>query len=226
MFVASTHDDLLCFTDTGRVFKIVVYEIPEAPRTSRGRNIINMIDLREGERICTFMPIEDFEREEAYLCFATAGGIVKRTALKDYRNVNKSGIIALNLKEGDRLIGVTWSSGEDHLLLGTTKGMAIRFKEDDARVMGRSAAGVKGISLGKDDSVVGLVRCVEGDEHELLTVTENGYGKRTAIDEYLVHSEDGSVRAQGRGGKGRRDIAVTKRNGNVVCLLAVKPKTT
>jgi DNA gyrase subunit A len=224
VFVASTHDDLLCFTNTGRVYKIKVYEIPEAPRTSRGRAIINLIDLRKDERICNFMPIEDFEREEAFLCFATRNGIIKRTALKDYRNVNRSGIIALNLREGDELIGVTWTSGEDDLLLGTAKGMAIRFHEDDSRVMGRNASGVKGISLGKNDHVVGLVRCVQGDTHDLLTVTTNGYGKRTPLDEYLVHSEDGSTRAQGRGGKGRRDIAINARNGEVVKLLGVSPE--
>jgi DNA gyrase subunit A len=223
VFVASTHDDLLCFTNTGRVYKIKVYEIPEAPRTSRGRAIINLIDLRKDERICNFMPIEDFEREEAFLCFATRKGITKRTALKDYRNVNRSGIIAINLREGDELIGVTWTSGEDNLLLGTAKGMAIRFSEDDSRVMGRNASGVKGIALGKDDRVVGLVRCVQSDTHDLLTVTTNGYGKRTPLEEYLVRSEDGSTRTQGRGGKGRRDIATTKRNGEVVKLLAVNP---
>jgi len=130
----------------------------------------------------------------------------------------------LNLRDEDSLIGVTWTSGEDHLLLGTKTGMAIRFKEDDARIMGRNAGGVKGISLAKGDQVVALVRTVTDDDHDLCTVTENGYGKRTPLNEYLVHSEDGSVRAQGRGGKGRRDIVTDKRNGQVVNLLAVKPE--
>ncbi|HEX7008500.1 MAG TPA: DNA gyrase C-terminal beta-propeller domain-containing protein, partial [Phycisphaeraceae bacterium] len=222
VFVASTHDDLLCFTDTGRVFRIKVYEIPEAPRTSRGRNIINLIKLQDGERVCEFMPIQDFERGECFLLFATAQGLVKRTALKDYRNVNSAGIIALNLREGDELIGVTWTSGDDHILLGTRSGMAIRFHENDARVMGRVAAGVKGIELAKGDKVVGLVRIPAGQEADLLTVTENGYGKRTATQEYLVQSEDGSTRCQSRGGKGRRDIATTARNGQVVGLQLVQ----
>ena len=221
VFVASTHDDLLCFTDTGRVFKIKVFEIPEAPRTSKGRAIVNLLNLQPGERICEFMPISDFEREENFLLFASKHGLVKRTALKDYRNVHSGGLIAVNLREGDSLIGVTWTEGNDHLLLGTRKGMAIRFHEGDARVMGRSASGVKGISLGKDDHVVGLVRIPQGEESDLLTVTEAGYGKRTATSEYLVQSEDGSTRTQGRGGKGRRDIATNKRNGDVVGLLRV-----
>ncbi len=223
VFVSSTHDDLLCFTNTGRVFKIKVYEIPEASRTSRGRAIVNVIGLKEGETVRQYMPIEDFEREEAFLAFATANGLIKRTALKDYRNVNKSGIIAVNLKDGDSLIDVTWTSGEDHLLLGTAKGMAIRFDENDARVMGRNASGVKGISLGKDDQVVSLVRIVGTDDaRDLLTVTTNGYGKRTPLSEYLVHSEDGSVRTQGRGGKGRKDIVANTRNGLVVSHKAIE----
>jgi DNA gyrase subunit A len=221
MFVSSTHDDLLCFTNTGRVFKMKVYEIPEGGRTTRGRAIINLLALQDGERICRFMPIEDFEREEAFLVFATKEGRVKRTALSEYRNVNRSGLIAIGLREGDELIDVTWTSGSDHILLGTANGMAIRFDENDSRMMGRSASGVKGIDLGVDDHVIGMVRCLQEDSAELLTVTENGYGKRTPLDEYLVKSEDGTTRTQGRGGKGRRDINTTARNGKVVALLSV-----
>lgn len=221
VFVSSSHDDLLCFTNTGRVFKIKVYEIPEGSRTSRGRAVVNVLDLKEGETIREYMPIQDFERDEAFLVFATANGIVKRTALKDYRNVHKSGIIAINLREGDSLMGVQWTHGNNHILLATANGMAIRFHEDDARAMGRNASGVKGINLGRDDEVIGLVRCEPEDQHDLLTVTANGYGKRTPLTEYLVHSEDGSVRAQSRGGKGRRDIAANKRNGKAVSAIAV-----
>src|SRR5207248_3097432 len=144
----STHDDLLCFTDTGRVYKLKVYEVPEADRTSRGRAIQNLLELKQGERVRRFMPIENFEREEAYLVFATAGGVVKRTALKDYRNVHRAGIVAIALREGDSLIDVCWTSGSDHLLLASKSGMSIRFHEDDARAMGRNASGVKGIDLG------------------------------------------------------------------------------
>lgn len=221
LFVASTHDDLLCFTDSGRVFKIKVFEIPESARTSKGRAIINLINLREGERICTFMPISDFEKSEDYLLFSTSNGLVKRTALKDYRNVNAAGIIALNLRDGDSLVGVTCTSGNDHILLGTATGMAIRFDENDARVMGRNASGVKGIDLAKGDQVMGMVRVPDGQEADLLTVTEGGYGKRTPSAEYLVHSEDGSMRTQGRGGKGRRDMKTTK--GSVVTIKLLAP---
>ncbi len=222
VFVSSTHDDLLCFTNTGRVYKIKVFEIPEASRTSRGRAIVNLLELRDGERVCSMMPIEDFERDEAFLLFATADGLVKRTPLKDYRNVHKAGINAINLREGDSLIGVIWTGGGGHVLLGTKNGMAIRFEEDEARAMGRNASGVKGIALGSGDKVVGLVALAADDQRQLLTVTSLGYGKRTGLDEYLVKSEDGSTRTQGRGGKGRRDIACGARNGFVVGLVAVQ----
>ncbi len=237
VFVASTHDNLLCFTDTGRVFKVKVWEIPEMARTAKGRSIRNVIELRDGEKAVEFMPIRDFERHEDFLVFATAQGKVKRSSLRLYQNVNRSGLIAVDLNEGDSLIGVTYTTGDDHLLLGTRAGMAIRFKEGDARAMGRSAAGVKGIDLGSGDNVVDLVRIEMTDEDDatssvhpeidLLTVTENGYGKRTDMSEYLVRSEsDGGAveyRIQSRGGKGRIDIRTTDRNGPVVAVKAVKP---
>lgn len=219
LFVASTHDDLLCFTNTGRVFKMRVFEIPEASRTARGRAIVNLLDLKEGEKIRNWLAIQDFEKYSDFLTFATEAGLVKRSSLKLYQNVNRSGIIAITLKEGDRLIDVRLTSGSDHLLLCTANGMAIRFDENDARAMGRSAAGVKGINLADDDKVVAMVKAE--DDRELLTVTEKGYGKRTPMIEYLVHSEDGSTRAQGRGGKGRKDINVMKKNGKVVTALSV-----
>ena len=222
MFVSSTHDDLLCFTDTGRVFKIKVFEIPEANRTSQGKAIINLINLRPEERVVEFMPIGDFEKGEDFLLFATARGQVKRTALADYRNVHSGGLIAVNLKDGDRLIGVKWVGDDDHVLLGTASGMAIRFDAADARAMGRNASGVKGISLRDGDAVIGLVRSGPEDDALLLTVTEHGYGKTTPMHEYLVQSEDGSTRTQGRGGKGRRDIKTTDRNGRVVTVKRVR----
>jgi len=237
LFVASTHDDLLCFTDTGRVFKIRVYEIPDMARTAKGRAIVNLIGLKEGEKAVSFMPISDFEKGEHFLVFATALGRIKRSSLRLYQNVNKSGLIAIDLRDGDSLVGVTWTTGHDHLLLGTEQGMSIRFKESDARAMGRSAAGVKGIGLSPNDTVVGLVKISMDDEdvagsalnqdEDLLTVTENGYGKRTALGEYLVQSEgengDVSFRAQSRGGKGRIDIRTSSRNGTVVAVKGVRP---
>jgi len=214
LFVSSTHDDLLCFTDTGRVFKLKVYDIPEAPRTTRGRAIVNMLNLQEGERICGYLPIVDFERYENYLLFVTRNGLVKRSALKDYRNVNAAGIIAVNLREGDAMVGVRWTTGRDEVILGTKRGMAIRFSEDDARVMGRNASGVKGIDLAEGDEVVGFIKIPEGETEDvdLLTLTENGYGKRTPVSDY---------RSQSRGGKGLIDIKTTERNGEVVVLRRV-----
>jgi len=232
LFVASTHDDLLCFTNTGRVFRLKVYELPELSRTSKGRAIINLIDLREGETVRAFLTIKDFERSSDYLTFVSALGVVKRTALKDYRNVNKSGIIAVGLREGDRLLDVAVTKGEDDVLLATGRGMSIRFNENDVRLMGRGAAGVKGIDLGVGDEVVGLVpvRMVRDDDGDgvtedpsldLLTITEKGYGKRTPVDEYRVHPESGKPRSQSRGGKGRIDISIGDKNGAAVAALGI-----
>ncbi len=224
VMVCGSHDDLLCFTDTGRVFRIKVWQIPEMARTTKGRAIVNLLELREGEKVKTFLPIEDFEKKEDFLVFATSKGRVKRTSLKDYRNVNRGGIKAISLNDGDNLIGVISTAGTDHVLLATKEGMAIRFDEDDARVMGRDTAGVKGIELADTDEVVGVVRCPQSDAdhlHALLTVTSNGFGKRTQFIEYLVQSEDGSTRAQSRGGKGRIDIQTNDKNGFVVAVLPI-----
>ncbi|MEM9083566.1 MAG: DNA gyrase subunit A, partial [Planctomycetota bacterium] len=234
--IASTHDDLLCFTDTGRVFKIKVYEVPEMGRTNRGRALVNILDLKPGETCVSFMPITDFEKEENFLVFASAHGKIKRSSLKLYQNVNRSGLIALGLSDNDRLVSVRWTGGADHLLIATAKGMAIRFTEQDARPMGRSAAGVKAIELTKGDEIVNMARIAMNDPEDatsevepglaLLTVTENGYGKRTDVREYLVasESEGGSVsyRTQSRGGKGRIDIRTSARNGEVVSAREVR----
>ncbi|MFN9993900.1 MAG: DNA gyrase subunit A [Phycisphaerales bacterium] len=232
LFVASTHDDLLCFTNTGRVFKIKVFEIPEMNRTSIGRAIVNLIQLKEGERTCAYLAIKNFEEGSNYLTFVTRNGIVKRTALKEYRNVSAAGLIAVGLKEGDSLLDVTLTDGQDDLLLATAGGMAIRFNEQDARLMGRPAEGVKGIELDEDDQVIGLVRIpmkadAEGDLMTadpsmcLLTVTDKGKGKRTLIDEYRVQPESGKLRSQSRGGKGRVDIKLNEKNGRSVAALPV-----
>lgn len=219
LFVSSTHDDLLCFTNTGRVFQKKVYQIPEMSRTSRGRAIVNLIDLRDGERVVAFLSIPGGMDSDDFLFFGTSRGRVKRTALREYRNINRAGIIAINLNEGDDLIDVVRTGGHDHVLLATRAGMAIRFDENDARPMGRSAAGVTGIDLADDDLVVGIVRAEENAD--LLTICERGYGKRTPLEEYLVQSEDGSTRTQRRGGKGRLDIRTTDRNGPVACVRCV-----
>ncbi|HYE02160.1 MAG TPA: DNA gyrase subunit A [Phycisphaerales bacterium] len=233
VFVASTHDDLLCFTTTGRVFKIRVYELPELPRQSKGRPLVNLLDLRAGERTCAYLAVKNFEESSNFLTFVSRDGIVKRTPLKEYRNVHRGGLIAAGLKEGDELLDVTLTDGNDDLLLVTAGGMAIRFNEQDVRLMGRAAAGVKGIELGEGDRVIGVgaIRMrpdAEGDlmtvdaAQALLTITEHGYGKRTLVDEYRVQPEAGKPRSQSRGGKGRSDIATSERNGRSVAALVVR----
>ena len=225
LFVASTHDDLLAFTDSGRVFRLKVYELPEMGRTSRGRAIQNFIQLRPGERTCAYRTVGDFEAEGFNLLFVSRGGLVKRTALKNYRNVNKSGLIAVGLRDGDGLYDVLLTRGNDDVVLVTSAGMAIRFHEQDARLMGRAAAGVKGVEMPSGVAIIGAAAIPddEGDPPiDLLTITDRGYGKRTPVAEYLVKSEGGSTRAQSRGGKGRIDIRTTARNGAPVVALAVE----
>jgi DNA gyrase subunit A len=232
MFVASTHDDLLCFTNTGRVFKMKVYELPEMPRTSKGRPIVNLIGLKDGEKVRGFLSVKNFEAGSTYLTFVSRQGIVKRTPLKDYRNIHTGGLIAVGLKEGDSLLDVLETTGEDDILLATAEGMSIRFFEDDVRLMGRPAAGVKGIELAETDEVIGAVaipmkKDPEGDwvtkdpSVAMLTISENGYGKRTLVDEYRVQPETGKARSQSRGGKGRVDINASDRNGRSVAALGV-----
>lgn len=235
VFVASTHANLLVFTDQGRVFKLKVYELPEMSRTSKGRSIVNLINLREGERARVYLTVEDFDDEGKYLTFVSKGGIVKRTPLRDYQNVNRSGLIAVGLKDNDEILNVLLTEGSDDLIIVTDKGMAIRFNEGDVRLMGRGAAGVKGIELGDTSTAIAADRiAMQPDpaddevtatvepELSLLTVTEHGFGKRTLVDEYRVQPESGPMRSQSRGGKGRADIKTTNRNGLSVaaCIVA------
>jgi DNA gyrase subunit A len=232
VLAASTHDDLLVFTDTGRVFKMKVFELPELPRQSKGRPLVNLLEFKPGEKAVAFLSVKNFEAGSDYLAFVSVGGIVKRTPLKDYRNVHKGGLIAVDIKEGDHLLDVTVTDGNDDLLLATAQGQAIRFSEDDVRVMGRTAAGVKGIELAEGDSVIGVVKIsmvkdADGDPvtanpaQTVLTITLNGYGKRTLVDEYRVQPETGKMRSQSRGGKGRSDIKTSQRNGPSVACLGV-----
>ncbi len=234
MFVASTHDHLLVFTDSGRVFKIKVYELPEMDRTAKGRPLVQMIDFKANEKAVAFLNVKNFEEGSNYLTFASRQGLVKRTALKAYMNVNKSGIIAVDIREGDALLDVALTSGTDDLLIATALGQAIRFSEQDARDMGRAAGGVRAIDLAEGDRAIGLVvvpmRPDPADKEifhtvnpamGLLTITANGYGKRTAIDEYRVQPEVGPMRSQSRGGKGRADIRTSDRNGPSVAAIGV-----
>ncbi|CAN5849735.1 DNA gyrase subunit A [soil metagenome] len=234
MFVASTHDHLLVFTDTGRVFRMKVYELPEMDRTAKGRPLIQMVEFKPGEKAVGFLNVKNFEEGSHYLTFVSRRGLVKRTALKAYMNVNKSGLIAVDIREGDHLLDVALTSGTDDLLLATASGQAIRFGETDARDMGRGAGGVKGIELEDTDEVIGLVDIAmlpptvpnghgtTADQSlTLLTITENGYGKRTLVDEYRRAKEDGTLETQSRGGKGRTDIKTSARNGPSVSALGV-----
>lgn len=210
LFVTNTHHYLMFFTNKGKVYKIKGYEIPDLSRTARGTPIINLIHIEQGETINAVIPVQQFDSDE-YLFFATRQGIVKKTPLDDYTNIRKGGLIAINLREDDDLIGVKLTDGNQEIIMGTSQGMSIRFSENDVRSMGRSATGVKGISIGEDDKVIDMD--IVDPELEVLIVTSKGYGKRTPATEY---------RSQTRGGKGIKTINVTEKNGPVVGLKVVR----
>ena len=218
IFVASTHDYVLFFTDTGRVHKKKGYLIPEASRTARGTAIVNVLPLEPGEKVTAMLLTREFSEDE-YLLMATKNGTVKRLALQAVNTNRKAGIRALTLDEGDHLISVMKTSGQDRIVLATAQGMAICFSETDERAMGRDASGVKGITLAPGDYVVGAEKAEE--EKSLLTVTANGYGKRTEINEYLRLSEDGTRQPQNRGGKGLKNYNITAKTGPVVACRVV-----
>jgi DNA gyrase subunit A len=210
LFVASTHDYLLFFTDKGRVYWKRVFEMPSYGRTAKGRSLANVVEVEEGHKITAILRVDSFD-EQRYLVTATKNGLIKKSKLSDYSRPRANGIIAVGLELDDKLVGVSLCAPGQTIVLGTKGGMAIRFNEDDARAMGRGATGVWGIRPQEGDEVVDMVVC-SGDE-TLLTVCENGYGKRTNVEEYRV---------QGRGGQGLIDIRTSERNGKVVNLLAVR----
>lgn len=232
LLVANTHDTILCFSNAGRMYWLKVYQLPLASRQARGRPIINLLPLEEGERINAILPVREFE-EGKFIVMATAHGTVKKTALTAYSKPRASGIIAVNLKEGDRLIGVDITDGSQQVMLFSDAGKVVRFEEaaqpmldengapllDDegeprfkggVRAMGRTATGVRGINLKDDDKVVSLI--IPHGEGAILTVTENGYGKRTTIEDYPT---------KGRGTQGVVSIKVSERNGKVVGAVQV-----
>ena len=222
LFSAGAHDYLLFFTNTGRVFLERVYEIPEMPRTAIGRSIANLLNFRDGEKVAALIRLEaryDDDRnditfsQEGYLFFATRLGKVKKSLLSDYSNIRKDGIIAIDINEGDDLIQVLHTSGEDSIILITREGMSIRFTESDVRSMGRKSAGVRGINLSETDVVVSSTKVME--ESTLLVASEKGVGKRSNFDEYRVQS---------RGGKGIRTMKTTDKTGAVVGALTVQDK--
>jgi DNA gyrase subunit A len=218
LFIASTKDYLMFFTNLGRVYWQKVYDIPSLPRQSKGRAIANLLEMQESEKLAEVLAVRDFEDEGKHLFFATCQGVVKKTLLKAFGNVMKKGIIAIGLESKDRLIGVAVTNGNDQVLLATREGMAIRFDESDVRDMGRPAAGVSGADLAKGDEIVDLVIIPHGQETgdnqvTVLTACENGYGKRTPVEEY---------RLTRRGAKGVINIKTTDRNGPVVGVKAVR----
>lgn len=213
LFVADTHDYILLFTDDGRVHWLEVYELPNLSRAAKGRSLANLLELKNNEKIAAMLPVTKFDETQAVF-FSTAQGTVKKTSLEQFSRPKRGGIRAINLDEGDRLIGVSLVSAGDQIVLATSNGYAIRFDESDVRSMGRSATGVRGISLREGDRVVDMVVGREG--MQVLAACENGFGKRTPLGDY---------RLQSRGGMGVINIKVNERNGNVVNVLIVDDVT-
>lgn len=206
IFVTSTHNSLMFFTNTGKVFRLKTYELPEASRTAKGTAIVNLLQLSQGEKVTAVMPVEDFNDESLYVLMATANGLIKKTSLCEYSNIRKTGIQAITLKEDDELIDVRLTDGNNDIIMVTREGLSIRFKEEEVRAVGRTSMGVKGIALGKEDKVVGM-EPIKEDNGYVLAITENGFGKRTELEEY---------RCQGRAGKGVLTYKITSKTGNIV----------
>lgn len=224
LFVSSTHDYLLFFTNRGRVNWLKVYDLPLQARTAKGRALVNLLQIEENEGVSNCFAVREFP-DDQYLIIATRKGLVKKTALSAYGRPQKGGIIAIKLDDDDSLVDVRIVQGDDDVVLATASGMSIRFTHEDARSMGRATRGVKGITLVGDDQVVGMV--VAESDRCLLTVCENGYGKRTPFGPNVIDDDGDDVssamryRRQGRGGKGLRDIKTTARNGRVIDVLSV-----
>ncbi|HAP38801.1 MAG TPA: DNA gyrase subunit A, partial [Nitrospira sp.] len=212
LFTASTHDSLLFFTDAGKVYWLKVHEIPEASRAAKGKALVNLLALSKDEKVTATLPVKEF-RTDRFVIMGTKQGVIKKTELSAYSNPRQGGIIALSLDQGDKLIGVDLTDGQREILLGTKQGITIRFKEEDVRAMGRTAHGVRGITLEPGDEVIGMETITPDSTTAILTVTEGGYGKRTPVNEYRV---------QGRGGKGIISVKTTERNGPAVGFLQVR----
>ncbi|MBU1092879.1 MAG: DNA gyrase subunit A [Firmicutes bacterium] len=211
ILMTSTHDYHLFFTNKGRVYKIKGYQIPVGSRQSKGLPIVNLLDFDADETLTSFTSVKNFEAENEFLTFITKRGVVKRTPISDYQNIRTNGIIAISLRENDELLGVRLTDGTKEIILGASNGKAIRFAETDVRSMGRTAGGVRGMSIGADDEIVGIA-IVDNDQEEILVITEKGFGKRTIVDEY---------RKQIRGGKGVKTVNVTEKNGRLSTLRTV-----
>jgi len=215
LFVANTHDYILCFSNRGRMYWLKVWEVPQGTRNSRGKPIVNMFPLHEGEKITVILPVSGDNRsfpEDHYIFMATSLGVVKKSALSDFSNPRKAGIIAVDLDEGDFLIGAALTDGKHDVMLFSDSGKAVRFDENDVRPMGRTARGVRGMNLEEGQQVIALL-VAENEQQSVLTATENGFGKRTPITEYTRH---------GRGTKGMIAIQTSERNGKVVAATLVE----
>jgi DNA gyrase subunit A len=220
VFVANSHDYLLCFTNQGQVYKLKTYEVPEMSRTARGKSAVNLLDLDDGERIESVVNTEEIEYDEddgeaeQFLTMVTRDGYIKRSGVSEFQNILSTGIRAISLEEGDHLADVEVTDGTQDVVIASRNGMSIRFDETEARAMGRTARGVNGIDLEGDDEVAAVAGIDEQNSSWTLTVTENGYGKRSDLDAYRVQS---------RNGKGLIDIKTNDRNGHVTALHAVGP---
>jgi DNA gyrase subunit A len=212
LFTASTHDYLLFFTDAGKVYWLKVHEIPEAGRAAKGKAMVNLLALAGDEKVTATLPVKEF-REDRFVVMATKQGVIKKTELSAYGNPRAGGIIALTLDEGDKLIAVEITDGEREILLGTRQGIVIRFKEEECRPMGRTAHGVRGITLEEGNEVIGMETITPDSTTSILTITEGGYGKRTPVSEYRI---------QGRAGKGIISVKTTEKNGLAVGFLQVR----
>ncbi|EHS7155268.1 DNA gyrase subunit A [Staphylococcus pseudintermedius] len=213
LVTTSTHDQVLFFTNKGRVYKLKGYEVPELSRQSKGIPIVNVIELDQDEVISTMIAVKDLDSEEDFLVFVTKKGLIKRSALSNFNRINRNGKIAIKFRDDDELIAVRLTDGEKHILIGTAQASLIRFKETDVRAMSRIAAGVKGIRLRDGDEVIGLDVADDDNQDEILVVTEKGYGKRTSIEDY---------RLSNRGGMGVKTAKLTERNGRLVCITTVE----
>ncbi|HKZ74518.1 MAG TPA: DNA gyrase C-terminal beta-propeller domain-containing protein, partial [Steroidobacteraceae bacterium] len=208
LFVAHTHDTVLCFSNRGKVYWLKVYELPQAGRGSRGKPMVNLLPLEDGEMINAILPVKQFD-EQHFVFMATSQGTVKKTPLKDFSRPRTAGIIAVDLRDNDRLVGVALTDGQREVILCTSGGKAIRFHEEEVRPMGREAAGVRGVKLGTGQELIALI--VVGEGH-VLTASETGYGKLTPLEDFPRH---------GRGGQGVIALQTTERNGATVAALQV-----
>jgi DNA gyrase subunit A len=206
IFTASTHDTILFFTNKGKLYKLRGYEVPEAGRTARGTAIVNLLSLDAGEKVSAVIPIQNFA-EGKYLLMATKRGLIKKTALTEYNSTRKTGLQGITLKDDDELIAVRLTDGQDNVVLVTREGLCITFDEKEVRPIGRVSQGVIGIRLNDEDEVIGMESVIVGGKATLLAITENGFGKRTELDEYRV---------QIRGGKGVITYKITPKTGKLV----------